>query len=284
MKSSAVFALALVLTAAGAANAGPTRKECIQASEDAQLLRIKAQLVSARAKLVECSSDACPKVVRKDCSGWLDEVDRALPTVVLGARDSRGKDLTDVHVTLDGAALVDRLDGKAVAIDPGAHTLRFETAGEPAHEEKIVVREGEKNRIVSVVIGKAAPGPSQPVPVVVTVGPTPPAQEGRAPSVATWIVGGVGLATLAAAGIIGTASLVQRQNLFDSCGSTGSCQQSDVDQVYLMYDLAYGGAAVGGALVLTGVVLFFATRPGARRTTGVLVTPSLGGVSVLGRF
>ena len=46
-----------------------------------------------------------------------------------------------------------------------------------------------------------------------------------------------------------------------------------------MYDLAYGGAAIGGAFVLGAAVLFFATRPHV-----VVVSPTVGGVSVLGRF
>jgi hypothetical protein len=33
-----------------------------------------------------------------------------------------------------------------------------------------------------------------------------------------------------------------------------------------MYDLAYAGAAIGGAFLLTGVVLFFTTRPSSRVT------------------
>lgn len=279
MSRTAWSVVAFSLALSGVATAQPTRRECIQESEDAQLLRIHAQLVQARAKLVACSSDACPKVVQKDCSGWLDEVDRALPTIVLGARDPHGKDLTDVHVTLDGSPVAESLDGKAVAVNPGAHTLRFEAAGQPAHEERVVVREGEKNRIVSVLIGTPLPAPPQPTPVVVSLGPSPmPMREMRGPSAATWIVGGLGLATLAASGVIGALALVQRQNLYDSCGSTGSCHQPDIDQVYLMYDLAYGGAAIGGAFVLGAAVLFFATRH------RVVVTPTVGGVSVLGRF
>ncbi len=87
-------------------------------------------------------------------------------------------------------------------------------------------------------------------------------------------MGGLGLATLAAAGIVGTVSLLQRSSLYNSCGSTGSCQQSDVDQVYLLYDLAYAGAAIGGTLVVTSIVLFFATRSGGART-GALIAPTV---------
>ncbi|HEY2370896.1 MAG TPA: hypothetical protein VGH87_31095 [Polyangiaceae bacterium] len=261
-----VFAIAFF--AAGVANATPTRDECLKASEDAQLLRIKTQLVAARDKLVVCSNDACPKLVKKDCRDWLDEVDHAMPTIVLGARDPDGKDLVDVHVTLDGNPIVERLEGKAIAVDPGSHTLRFDAGGQ-SREQSIIVREGEKSRVVSVVLGE--PKPVQPIttplvqpPLVTVIAPSRPVS--RAPSAATWVFGGLGLATLAASGIVGAFSLVRRQNLYDSCGAAGQCAPSDVDQVYAMYDLAYAGAAIGGAFLLTGVVLFFTTRPSSRVT------------------
>lgn len=275
MKRRAAFSF--VFFAASVANAGPTRDECLRASEDAQLLRIKTQLVAARAKLVVCGNDACPKLVKKDCSDWLDEVEHAMPTIVLGARDPDGKDLVDVHVTLDGNPIADRLEGRAIAVDPGSHTLRFEAGGQ-SREQSLVVREGEKSRVVSVVLGE--PKPVQPVvttvvqpPLVAVIEPRAPAS--RAPSAATWVFGALGLATLAASGVVGALSLARRQSLYDSCGAAGQCAQSDVDQVYLMYDLAYAGAAIGGVFLLTGVVLFFTTRPSSHVTanaSGIRVT------------
>ncbi len=116
--SPLLVALAIAFAARGA-GATPTRAECVSASEDAQLMRIKGQLRAARANLLVCSQDDCPKIVKQDCTGWLDEVDRAIPTVVLGARDARGQDLTDVHVAMDGTSLALRLDGKAIPVDPG---------------------------------------------------------------------------------------------------------------------------------------------------------------------
>jgi hypothetical protein len=262
MRAPRVLAIGAVLALSSAAQAAPTRDECIKASEDAQLLRIKSQLVSARAKLLVCTNDSCPKLVKKDCGGWLDEVDHGIPTVVLGARDPDGKDLVDVRVTLDGNLLTEHLDGKAIAIDPGNHTLRFEANGH-AHEEPIVAREGEKDRNVSVTLGEPKARPPVVVAPLKPLDSTPEAPTSRAPSPATWVIGGLGLATLAASGVVGLFSLVQRENLYNSCGQAGTCQQSDVDQVYLMYDLAYAGAAIGGAFLLTGVILYFTTRPAA---------------------
>jgi len=271
--------LAWCLVFAAATAHAQTRQECAQASEDAQLLKLKGQLVAARAKLLVCSNDACPKVVKADCNGWLDEVDRATPTIVLGARDAQGKDLTDVHVSIDGVSVVDRLDGRSLPVDPGRHVVRFDDGRDPPKEETVVVREAEKDRPVTTTLGAAIVVAPPPLPPPPTPSPLFLRPTSRAPSVATWVVGGLGLATLAAAGIIGTASLVQRSNLYNSCGMAGTCSQSDVDAVYLMYDLAYGGAALGGALVVTSIILFFTTRPSAVR-----VAPTPGGIALFARF
>ncbi len=286
-----VVAGVIVLVVATTARAAPTRAECIAASEDAQLMKIKSQLRAAREKLVVCSDDACPKIVKQDCSNWLDEVDRAMPTIVFGAHDARGRDLTDVRVTMDGTPLADHLDGKAIAIDPGQHTFHFEMEGAPARDEQLVVREGDKNRNVTVTLGEPfaahiEPPPVQkPTPPVWIEQPPPPKDERHGPSVATWIVGGLGLATLAAAGAVGTIALVRRSSLYDSCGSKGTCQPSDVDQVYTLYDLSYGGAAIGGALVVTSIVLFFATKVSSKPSNkfggaSAFITP----FGVTGRF
>ncbi|MCH8150276.1 MAG: GyrI-like domain-containing protein, partial [Planctomycetes bacterium] len=40
--------------------------------------------------------------------------------------------------------------GRAIDVDPGAHTFRFEAAGEPPIEQQLLVRVGEQNRPISV--------------------------------------------------------------------------------------------------------------------------------------
>jgi hypothetical protein len=253
------------------------KEECISASEDGQLLKVKGQLIAAREKLVLCADRSCPGALRRDCEAGLEELERITPSIVLGAKDATGRDLTDVSVSMDGALLVEELDGKAVAVDPGKHVFRFEAEGLPPHEEKIVVREGQKERIVLVTIGKKEPKPSKP--------PPKPEPKRAGPSTATWVVGGLGAAALAGAGVVGFVALQNRSSLHDRCGKAGTCSQDEVDSVYRLYDISYVAAGIGGALLVTSGVLYFTTSaPEAPEQGSVSIAPALGGAALWGRF
>ncbi|MCC6662312.1 MAG: hypothetical protein IT375_01150 [Polyangiaceae bacterium] len=264
-------------TAAGDVSAQAWKKrrdECAAASEEGQLFAVKGQLRAAREKLIACAEKTCPGAIRKDCEAALGELDRRTPSIVCGAKDKAGHDLVDVSVSLDGAPFLAQLDGKAVELDPGQHTLLFEAKGLPPHEEKVMIREGEKARVVVVtLVEKEAPPPK------------PKAPSGRRPSTTTWVVGGIGAAALAGAGVIGFVALQKRSSLYDSCGKAGTCSQSDVDSVYRLYDVSYVAAGVGGALLATSAVLYFTTStPPSEERAGVTFTPWLGGAAVSGKF
>jgi hypothetical protein len=123
---------------------------CIKALDAAQESRANRKLLDARTSYVACSNEACPDMVRDDCSKGLREVDEALPTLVLSASVD-GKDATDASVVLDGERLAQGLDGRAISVDPGPHLARFERPGSAVVEVKVVAREGEKNRLVNGV-------------------------------------------------------------------------------------------------------------------------------------
>lgn len=259
------------------ANKKKKRDECIAASEEGQLLKVKGKLRAAREQLLACSDKACPGAVRKDCEAEIAALEIATPTVVFAAKDGKGHDLVDVRVSVDGEALVEQLDGKAVAIDPGAHDLRFEADGLPTLEKKVVVREGEKARVVLVTLEAPKPPPPK----------KEPESEGlHTPNTTTLVVGGAGAALLATAGVVGFVALQKRSSLYDRCGKAGTCTQDEVDSVYGLYDISYVTAGLGGALLLTGAVLYFTSspEPDAKEAPAVGVAPTLGGAVITGRF
>src|SRR5262245_60901937 len=92
------------------------RQACFASHEQAQLLRGKGKLRSARAELLVCVRDVCPAPMRNECARWIAEVDAAQPTVVFQAREADGRDLAEVRVLIDGELLVDRLDGRPMAV------------------------------------------------------------------------------------------------------------------------------------------------------------------------
>lgn len=167
---------------------------CLAASERGQRARAEGKLREARENFVICGAESCPGLVRHDCAQWNAELAAAMPSVVFGARDSRGRDLFDVNVTMDGQPLLNKLDGKSVPVDPGKHTFRFEAAGLRPVTEVVLVKEGERARVVNITFD---------------AGPTPlaPSKKEDKPSsgrhtVFPWIVVGAGVAGVAAGAVL----------------------------------------------------------------------------------
>lgn len=144
----------LLVTARVARAAPPTRQNCISANEDAEKLKRKGSLRAARASLLVCANAACPRVVRDDCNTRIAELDTTLPTITFTAKNG-AEDTTAVSVAMDGELLTKEVDGKPVTVDPGEHTFVFTLSGSPPQAQKLVVREGEKNRQYVIQFGEA---------------------------------------------------------------------------------------------------------------------------------
>ena len=156
-----VLATASILVVLGTpARAAPDDnvERCVGANTKAQSLRRDGKFGAARAELATCVDASCPALVRDDCIQRLDELDRAQPTIVFDARDNQGHDVSEVTVEVDGRPFAQRLDGIAVAVDPGEHTFTFEAKGRPPKiTRKFVLREGEKGRREPILLGAAPP-------------------------------------------------------------------------------------------------------------------------------
>jgi hypothetical protein len=133
----------------GASSARADTAECNTAYVEAQKLRRSGRLKNARRAALACAQDTCSVTVRRDCSGWLEDIVKATPSIVIEARDATGNELVAVRVFLDDALLAERLDGQALSLDPGAHELRFEHGGE-VRTQRLVALEGQAYRRVSV--------------------------------------------------------------------------------------------------------------------------------------
>lgn len=235
-----------------AAGSKDDKKACIASSEKAQQLRADGKLIASRQELLVCARDVCPGVIRKDCAKWLGELEDALPSIVLGAKDGKGHDLEDVRVSIDGTQVTSSLDGKAVPIDPGPHVLLFQHAGSTDVEDKIVVREGEKNRFVTVTIH--VPGDDAPdVPAGGAASPAEPAP--RTVPTATWILGGVGVAALGSFAFFGLKGKSDESSLRSSCAP--ACSDSDVSAVHTKYVIADVSLLVSVASLGVAAYLYF---------------------------
>ena len=286
---AAVLACAGVLVGTTARAADPTKDQCIDANETAQSLRKSEKLHDAEQRLMICVSATCPGPIREDCAQRLTELRSLIPTIVFSVKDDADQDLSDVHVTMDDQPLTDRLDGTAIALDPGPHHFVFEAAGRAKEDRSIVLREGEKDRHERIVLVAQGAAPPVAAPVPESTAPAPvegPVKDGRGQRTAGFVVGGVGVAGLIVGGVFGIVAKSTYGSATDQCRTVpDDCKPGAIpDRNKASSQAAVSTVAfiAGGALLATGAVLFF-TAP-----KGVTVSPTVGlrsaGVGVNGSF
>jgi hypothetical protein len=254
--------------------ADPPKVACAHGAEEGQRLRAQGKLREAREAFTACAAERCPALIRSDCSGWLAEVEAAVPTVVVraSAAEDQQRELYDVEVRVDGVILTSRLDGRELPLNPGEHHFSFSAPGRATAEDDVVIRVGEKHRLLTVNLPSTHPVPP---PVVAQPAPPPPPRVGAAAKVLL-IGGGVALVTAAA---FGTSGWLEERSLRRTCAPR--CDQGDVDSARLRLRIADVSLAAGVvALASAGVLIW--TRPAAGPTVGV--APLAGGALVAVRF
>jgi hypothetical protein len=280
--------LSALLTASASRAAEPTKQECISANESAQALRQAGKLRDARSTLSVCMASSCPGPVREDCGQRLEDLQSAIPTVVFDIKDAAGRDLLGVQVSIDGNAPA-AAGVTAVPLDPGPHAFHFEAAGAPPVDESLVLREGERDRRVSVVIGS----PSATTPTAPPVEPeskgapveAPPPQGEQASAasagdtqrLAGWITGGAGVAAMGAGIVVGLAA---KSSYDGASGCSGTTCTSTTGFNTSKSAIGTGNAATGifvvGALATAAGVVLWLTAPKAASTGAGGSTLNLG--------
>jgi hypothetical protein len=226
-------------------------RTCAQAYEKAQEDRTAGRLNAAIEQLKSCIDSRCATFMREDCMRWMDQMESALPTVVFSVRED-GQDLTNVDILCDGNLLTGTLDGKALPVDPGLHEFTFNVPGLAHMERQLLIREGERNRIVNVEFSRPHESIPPPSPLgssnVNTVLPNPRARTNVLPYALTG-VGVLGVAGFAMFGLLGNN---HEGDLKSSCAP--NCQSGQVDSVKTKYLLA--DACLGVGLVSLGVATY----------------------------
>jgi hypothetical protein len=139
------FAISSVLFFPSIASA-ISKDACYKAFEHGQRLRKNRQYLEASDEFALCSRSECPSIVRQPCESWTTDLESVTPTITLSAIDENGKDLIDVEVSIDGRVMARKLDGQAVRLNPGVHSVRFVSKGRADMLEKILVKEGDRAR------------------------------------------------------------------------------------------------------------------------------------------
>lgn len=265
MRTTGAVLLALAFTVAAPPAFADDKAECLDAYEKAQRVRQEAKLRESKKQLTICARDACPATIRKDCVRWLDEVEQSLPTVILRATDANGGDLKDVAVTMDGEPLVTSLTGTALVVDPGPHKFVFTAAGEAPVTVEAIVAEGDKRRVIAMTTPKKTT-PRDEKTSFHDVGQAQTTDSNRPVPVLTWVLGGIGIASLGGFGFFALRGSSTRSDL-DSCKPF--CSQSDIDsskQNFVIGDVFLGV----GVVALAAATVIYLTRPEPPTTTAVL--------------
>jgi hypothetical protein len=193
-------------------------------------------------------------------------VERATPSVVIEAKDSAGRDVPAAAVQVDSTQSR-RLDGKAFQIDPGPHTLQVEAGGLQSTSLRLIVREGEQNRRISVTLIRSG---------------------SRAVPKGVYLLGATGVVALGLGTAFGVKGLSNRSSL-DDRGCKPNCPTSDVDSIrtsYLVSEIALGAGAVALGAATWWFVSSRNREPGSEPAsrTALRVQAGPGGVSIAGAF
>jgi len=290
--AAALLCIARVCIADGP-GAEDEKTQCVNAADEGQSRRDDGKYRAARALFVTCSRDVCPNIVAQSCMRWLREVDQDAPTVVLGARDEQGADLTDVRVSLDGSPFATQLDGRPLEADAGEHVFRFERDAATPVEKRLVLRAGEKARVVAVTLRSALPA----APLSELAGGDRSRRASR-PSPRVITAASIAIGALAAAGAgayfilesdreRSDAAALRGTRPSDACtdaGATPACRSLDATVGSQHQDLNLATSLFGGAAALAvGAALVWLAWPGgdeAPRRTTAWIEPSDGGAAL----
>lgn len=258
-------------------------------SASAWALFVEAETVAARAQQTERAEIAGTRAA---------ELKQRLSTVRLQIEEPGA--IEGLKIAVNKVDIPQPSWGTALPFDPGMAQLRVTAPGYEPWSTEVEVPVGPASTTVRIPLLERAPE-ERAAPVATTRAFEPdPVREVPAPSSsqATWgyVAGGVGLAGLAAAGVLGYRAYVLNQDSLElcakddpnACTTDGKNLRDDATQ-YGTYATIAGG--VGGGLLITGLVLVLtapSNTPPKAATSRVRVLadagPRGGGLTLRGAF
>jgi hypothetical protein len=262
---------------------------CANGVKEARRQVEAGHLRQARQAFTECAKSTCG-ALSQQCRAGLQRLESDIPSVVVVVTDGSGITRGDVRVSMDGELLTSQIDGRGVDVDPGMHEFSFSTDQGDAHSEKILILQGQRNRVISVTLKRAASAPSDstnaPGAAAAAAAAAPPSEVSMTPAaeqktslapvasgreltasastdrpraspLLAYVVGGAGLAAVGSSLLL--AHWGREDNLLlDRCAP--NCSQASVDHVSNMYiaaDITLGA----GVVALGAATWLYLTRP-----------------------
>lgn len=232
---------------------------CTSSYEGAQELmrpnRSESKLLVARESLRTCLRSNCKSWMVADCSKWLSEVETRIPTVVFSAKNTAGRDITDVKVTSNnGAPIAETLDGRSIEMEPGLHDFVFTASDGTKLDKRTLVREGDKAQNISVVF-EAPPG-ERPPPTLAggTSTDTRPERNTHSLRYLGYGLAGAGVVGLGIGAFFGLSAIQKKNDA--NCSADGFCDPGtrgdalDAARVSTIAFIAGGVLAAGGVALI----------------------------------
>lgn len=223
-------------------------RSCVEEHARGRELEQKGELLRARDAWKACSNDACPAIVREDCTKLADQTNGRIPTLRFRAVLPDGSDAAKVSFDVDGDGEMRELGSESIALDPGRHRFRFRAAGMLDASQELNLVAGETDRVVVIRFRSAARRATVTKPRAV---PTQRDEPAAIPALG-WVLGGVAVASLGVGTYFGLRGRGRESDL-DGCAP--DCTKSSYDDMHRDYVIADVSFVVAG--VATGAALFF---------------------------
>lgn len=272
-------ALVAFTSTAGAQDAVATCNDAFEKADLDLAALDGGDLIAAREKLRICAGPDCKDWMTKECASKLVAVEARIPSVVFDITDGTGEAIVDVKVTTRERTLLERSDGHAVELNPGAYPVVVTLPDGRHLERTVVLHEGVKGRVVSIAFPAPPTAPPPPAPVV----EQPPAPVVKRQT-GSWPLALTGFGIAAGAAIVGTvtgiAALNHASTLESRCPSKACGADRDLE------DTRDAGQRLGNVSTIAflmsagGIALGLLMFPNGPITIGV----GPGSVGATGRF
>jgi hypothetical protein len=286
MALAGAISVVVFLAAGSPWAAEPSIMDCLTANETALKLSQDHKLLAEREQLLICAAESCPSEVRRECAARIEEVNSAIPTVVFEVKDANGRDVSRVRVLVDGELLAERLDGTALAIDPGEHVFTFGVSGNRVIEMRLLIRESHKERRERVVVERLEPSKVE-VQERTREHPRAVAREKSGMGtqrILALISGSIGIVGVGVGTYFGVRTMSEKTTAEEACPDRCRTQgDADLwDKARTSGNISTVAFLVGGAGLVGAASLWLTDKPKA--ATSARVSLGIGGVTLKGSW
>lgn len=198
----------------------------------------------------------------------IEALERKLPRLAISLASGREQ---GARVFRDDVELGPAIDGVALPVDPGSHTVRVSMPGHRVERVALRLEEGEQKR-VEVHPGAMAPQ-----------APVETASMATWPRTLGWVLAGAGVASVGTAAITGLVLVDYKSTVESDCPNRSCRTQEGLDAASTARTLTNVNTAAwiaGGAGLGLGAYLLLTTSSDDRRTTAVAPSVSHDGFAV----